>query len=89
MSGRYLNLSEVADYLSVSRTTVQQLTRSGTLPQPIYLTPRLPRWDRQAVDAALASPPTTVAVCHDEIVRRVADEIAQGGRQARQATRRR
>lgn len=50
---KYLSAKDLAVYLSVSRTMVDRLVESGRLPQPIYLTPSLPRWDRDAVDAAM------------------------------------
>lgn len=50
---RYLSASDLAAYLSISRTMVATLVESGRLPQPVYLTPKLPRWDREAVDEAM------------------------------------
>lgn len=50
---RYLSTTDLAAYLGVSRNMVDRLVKSGRLPQPVYLTKRLPRWDREAVDAAL------------------------------------
>jgi predicted DNA-binding transcriptional regulator AlpA len=52
---RYLDQQAVAAYLMISRAMVGQLVERGKLPPPVELTPRLKRWDRQAIDAALAS----------------------------------
>ncbi len=90
VEARYLDLCGLAEYLSVSRTAVLQMVKVGRLPQPIRLSPRLPRWDRLAVDAALASAGEAGVQSHDEIVRRVADGLAAQGRPTRsQAARRR
>lgn len=50
---RYLSPADLASYLSISRGMIEPLVKAGRLPEPVYLTPRLPRWDREAVDAAL------------------------------------
>lgn len=50
---RYLTADQVCDYLSVSRGTIDKLVREKRIPAPIMLTPRLPRWDRLAIDATL------------------------------------
>lgn len=51
---RYLSATALAQYLDMSRNMVDALVRSGKLPKPVYLTTRMPRWDREQVDAALA-----------------------------------
>ncbi len=51
---RYLTADQVCEYLSISRGTIDKLVREKRIPAPIMLTPRLPRWDRLAIDAALA-----------------------------------
>ncbi|WP_175429669.1 helix-turn-helix transcriptional regulator [Azospirillum argentinense] len=50
---RWMTRSELAKELRVSEDTVRSLEAQGKLPPPVYLTPRLPRYDRLAVDAAL------------------------------------
>lgn len=77
---RYLDARTLADYLSISRTMVDQLVERGRLPKPIELTPRLKRWDREAVDAALAGTPLSVqrGRAASDIVRGIADGLAQG-----------
>lgn len=50
---RYLSPKDMAAYLSVSRNMVDRLVDAGKLPKPVYLTPKLPRWDREKVDAAI------------------------------------
>lgn len=55
MQPRYLSASDLAEYLSISRSMVSALVESGRLPKPVYLTPRLARWDREAVDEAMGT----------------------------------
>jgi len=50
-----LTPSETAAYLSISTSTLWRLTREGTLPAPIYLSPRSPRWSRTALDRHIAT----------------------------------
>ena len=77
---RYLDARGVADYLSISRTLVDQLVERGLLPKPIALTERVKRWDREAIDTALAG--TALARqsgrAASDIIRGVADDLAQG-----------
>jgi excisionase family DNA binding protein len=51
---RWLTPDEVADYLKVSRATVYNMVRGGLLPAPRLLGKRLKRFDREAIDGALA-----------------------------------
>ena len=53
--GEYLAVRQVAALLGVSIRTVWKMTSIGTLPPPIYLTPRCPRWIRSAVVERIAS----------------------------------
>ncbi|MBP6818289.1 MAG: AlpA family phage regulatory protein [Ferrovibrio sp.] len=55
MTARYLSLAGLAQYLACSRSTINNLVASGRLPQPVYLTPKLPRWDREKVDEAMGT----------------------------------
>ena len=48
-SAEYLAVRHVAAMLGVSIRTVWTMTSIGTLPKPVYLTPRCPRWIRSAV----------------------------------------
>lgn len=50
---RWMTRAMLARDLCVSEDTVDALVAQGKLPKPVYLTPRLPRWDRHAVDEAL------------------------------------
>lgn len=50
---RWLTRRELADDLRVTVETVDSLVERGKLPRPVYLSPRLPRFDRHAVDAKL------------------------------------
>jgi predicted DNA-binding transcriptional regulator AlpA len=83
---RWLDADHVARRLCVSKTTVWNWTREGRLPAPTYITPRNPRWDVFAVDAAIAgttggvahSPsPATEAPDPDKIAQDLAHELAQ------------
>ncbi len=51
---RYLDLAALADYLSISKGSVQSLVEKGRLPQPVRFSTRLIRWDREAVDISIA-----------------------------------
>lgn len=75
---RYLDARGVAEYLSISRAMVDVLVRRGKLPRPIFLTPRLPRWDREAIDRALAGQPASLHAgkSTSDIVRGIADGLA-------------
>jgi predicted DNA-binding transcriptional regulator AlpA len=86
---RWLDADHVARRLCVSKTTVWNWTREGRLPAPTYITPRNPRWDVFAVDAAIAgqpaagahsvAPPATPALPDDpdKIAQDLAHELAQ------------
>lgn len=50
---RYLSKRDLATYLSISENKVADMVRKRKLPDPIYLEPRMPRWDREAVDMAV------------------------------------
>ncbi len=50
---RWMTRRELAADLRVSVDTIRALEAQGKLPKPNYLTPRLPRYDRHAVDEAL------------------------------------
>lgn len=50
---KFLTPKEVAQYLGVSRSTVSKLVRDGVLPEPKELSPRVRRFSREDVDAAL------------------------------------
>lgn len=65
---RWMTRKELAAELRVSVETVRTLEVQGKLPKPFYLTPRLPRYDRQAVEAALG-------VVQTDADARYADEV--------------
>lgn len=50
---RYLSATDLAQYIGASRNKITALVRQGRLPEPVYLTKRMPRWDREKVDAML------------------------------------
>lgn len=55
MQPRYLSRKDLAAYLSCSENKVDDMVRRGRLPKPVYLEPRMPRWDREKVDIAMAA----------------------------------
>ena len=71
---RYLSLKAVGEYLMIAPQTVEDLVRSGRLPRPIELAPRLERWDKEAIDAALALAAERNSV--DIMVGKIAQEFA-------------
>ena len=54
MTGRWLDVERAAEHLRVRPEEVRRLTLAGKIPAPSYqLGPRRPRWDREALDAAM------------------------------------
>lgn len=53
MDKRWMSTRSVADYLDIRPENVMRLVRAGKLPQPSYLSPRRPRWDREEIDEAM------------------------------------
>lgn len=47
---RLLTIQQACDYLSVSEVTFRRMVGRGDMPKPIMLTPRTPRWDKEAID---------------------------------------
>ena len=78
---RYLTAQEVCQYITCSRSQLDALVKAGRLPEPIRLTDRMIRWDRQAIDAALSSRPTLDSA--DAALARMADAQAAQGRSRR------
>ena len=54
---RLCTASEVAEMLGVSIATVWRHTRSGALPHPIYVLPRMPRWRYSELVELVSSAP--------------------------------
>ncbi|XZE45163.1 helix-turn-helix transcriptional regulator [Pirellulaceae bacterium SH467] len=54
-SDRVLTKRDVAEILSVDDAHVKKLVERGILPEPVYLSPRHPRWLESSVYAALAT----------------------------------
>lgn len=53
--GRWLTANDAAAYLSLSTEGFRRKVRAGVLPRPSQaLGAALPRWDREALDAAMA-----------------------------------
>ncbi|MBS4046548.1 MAG: hypothetical protein KG075_09430 [Alphaproteobacteria bacterium] len=53
MDARFLSRRGLAAYLSCSENKIRDMVRRGRLPAPVYLEPRMPRWDREAVDSVV------------------------------------
>jgi predicted DNA-binding transcriptional regulator AlpA len=47
---RLINAEEAARYLGMSRTTFDSLTKNEPRLSPIYVTERMPRWDKSELD---------------------------------------
>jgi excisionase family DNA binding protein len=94
-AARYLTDQGVADYLSISRSLVRKMVERRELPEPISITERLKRWDREAIDAHLAGQrssehaPQRVGNSADDIAERAANDLAQRRAARRQASGRR
>jgi excisionase family DNA binding protein len=56
LEARWLTPDEAAEYLRVSRGSLINLVQSGTIPAPKALTTRIIRYDKQAIDLAIAGP---------------------------------
>lgn len=41
---RYLSIRSLAFLFDTSTTTISKMVMEGSLPRPIYLSPKLPRW---------------------------------------------
>ena len=53
---RWLSLPHAAEHLDISTDSLRRLVREGKLPQPDRsLGMRMPRWDKEALDAAMQS----------------------------------
>jgi predicted DNA-binding transcriptional regulator AlpA len=50
IAGKFLRQVEVLAFLRVSRATFWRLTRKFPELRPTYITPRLPLWDRAALE---------------------------------------
>lgn len=51
---RWLSLPHAAEHLDISTDSLRRLVRAGKLPQPDRsLGTRMPRWDKEALDAAM------------------------------------
>lgn len=76
MLPRYLDAQAAAEYLSISRSTLDLLVDRGVLPKPRELTPRVKRWDREAIDKAIAAGQVDdPGQSTTDIARSIADDI--------------
>lgn len=54
MPGRWLSVEEAAAYVTLREGEFLRRVKAEKLPAPSYgLGPRTPRWDREAIDAAM------------------------------------
>ena len=83
---RYIDAETLADYISVSRSSLPRLIKDGVLPAPIDLTDKIKRWDREAVDAKLAGTAQSPTRTASDVARETADEIAARSAQRRLQT---
>lgn len=51
---KILTISDITEYLRVSRSTVQRYVRNGRLPSPLINIGGSPRWRKIDIDAHLA-----------------------------------
>jgi hypothetical protein len=83
MTGRWLDRTATAQYISVRVDQLPRLVRRGFLPAPSYhLGERSPRWDREALDARFAGSVASPALAHDLAVQDAVNDILGKGRQA-------
>jgi predicted DNA-binding transcriptional regulator AlpA len=55
-----MSLPRAAEHLDISVDALRRLVRAGKLPQPDRtLGPRMPRWDREALDKAMGNTPSS------------------------------
>ncbi len=45
----------VAAYLDISTRTIWKMTKAGTLPAPVYISARSPRWRKSEIESRLAA----------------------------------
>lgn len=84
IEARWLDIDATARYLSVRADALPRLVKQGRIPEPNYLLgPRMPRWDRDALDAAFdagAESTNTRSAVHA-----LAQKLATQSRSGRQA----
>ena len=57
-AGRWLRAEEAAAYVMLAKAGFLRRVKAGNLPPPSYvLGPHTPRWDREAIDAAMKGRP--------------------------------
>lgn len=88
-AARYIDAEALAEYISVSRSSIPRLIKDGVLPPPIELTEKIKRWDREAIDAKLAGTPQSPVRSLSDVARGIADGIAKGHVPAKKAAGRR
>jgi len=86
MTARWLDEETAARHLCLRPTAFRARVKGGTLPQPSYhLGPRSPRWDREALDSALA-PSATSPNTRQQVNQAVAQILAEGRARRQKAT---
>jgi len=67
-TSQFVDISELAERLHVSRTTLKRWNRNGYIPNGIRVGPRLLRWERKEIDKWIeAGCPRTEGEITDEV----------------------
>lgn len=77
LAPRYLTAQDVCAYIRCSRTQLDRMVADGRLPDPSrHLGDRMPRWDREAIDAAMTADGNDASGI-DAAIARMRDDLAQ------------
>lgn len=80
LTPRYLTLSALAEYTSLSESTLRRAVADGEIPPPVKVRDCI-RYDREAVDAALAKKSKWASqYAVDDLIRKM--EVGKRGRKA-------
>lgn len=80
LTPRYLTLSALAEYTSLSESTLRRAVADGELPAPVKVRDCL-RFDREAIDAALTKQSKWASqFAVDDLIRKM--EVPKRGRKA-------
>jgi predicted DNA-binding transcriptional regulator AlpA len=65
---RWLSLSHAAEHLDITVDSLRRLVRQGKLPPPDRtMGQRMPRWDKEALDNAMHSTPSSPNITDPDI----------------------
>jgi hypothetical protein len=82
---RWLDLDSAARRINVRPDRMRRLVKAGVLPEPSYaLGKRMPRWDRDLLDAAFVNRPHSGRDIN-KASRANAEQIIEGARRARRS----